>query len=31
METKKKGFPTAFWTCAATEIFERRLTIWDVH
>ena len=23
METKKKGFPTAFWTCAATEIFER--------
>ena len=23
METKKKGFPTAFWTCAETEIFER--------
>lgn len=23
METKKKGFPVAFWTCAATEIFER--------
>ena len=23
METKKKGFPTAFWVCACTEIFER--------
>lgn len=23
METKKKGYPTAFWTCASTEIFER--------
>ena len=23
METKKKGFPAAFWVCACTEIFER--------
>ncbi|MGF0033810.1 peptide MFS transporter [Bariatricus sp. SGI.154] len=23
METKKKGFPIAFWLCAGTEIFER--------
>ena len=23
METKKEGFPAAFWVCACTEIFER--------
>ena len=23
METKKKGFPVAFWVCACSEIFER--------
>ena len=23
METKKKGFPAAFWVCACSEIFER--------
>ena len=23
MDTKKKGFPAAFWVCACTEIFER--------
>ena len=23
METKKKGYPKAFWACACTEIFER--------
>ena len=23
METKKKGFPVAFWVCSCSEIFER--------
>lgn len=30
METKKKGFPAAFWVCACTEIFERLAYYLDV-